>query len=142
MKRSSLYYLEWILRLIFGVTLIYASIDKIIHPHQFATTVENYQLVGPYLSRLIAVWLPYLELLTGLLLIVGIWLEASALTNMLLMTIFLIAVSQAYLRGLDIHCGCFSTEGESNITPLKLLYNLFLFSGSVFLFYLIRKRAK
>ena len=113
-----------VLRLGFGSLLIFASIDKIQHPHAFAEIVENYRVLGEGLSRWVAVWIPYLEALTGLLLILFIWKEATAVMNCLLMVIFLILVSQATLRGLDIRCGCFFVEGESTIGLLKILENL------------------
>lgn len=124
--------LLWLLRIIFGGMLIYASIEKIISPLDFAQLVENYQIVGPRTSRWIAVGLPYLELIVGILLITGFWLDSAVVLNFLMMSVFLIAVTQAYLRGLDIRCGCFSSEG-SEINPGKIAFNMFLFIGSAIL---------
>lgn len=122
-----------VLRIVFGIILIAASIDKLTHPIQFAQAVENYRLVGEVLSRWTAIWLPYLELATGILLIAGIWLDAAAIVNFVMMAIFLVAVIQAYARGLDINCGCFSTDGGSKIGPGKILYNFLLLGGSLIL---------
>ena len=123
--------LFWILRLGLGFILIFASYDKILHPHQFALIVENYQVTGTELSRWIAVWLPYVEFITGVLLIFGIWLDAAILSTFVMMLLFFFVVMQAYLRGLDIHCGCFSVEGENNLTFSKLLENLLLVLSSM-----------
>ena len=71
---------KWVvlaLRLGFGALLIAASVDKMIHPFGFAQAVENYRVIGEELSRWVAVWLPYLEFLTGLFLILGIWTDAA-----------------------------------------------------------------
>jgi uncharacterized membrane protein YphA (DoxX/SURF4 family) len=118
-----------ILRLGFGFLLIYASVDKIRHPFEFAEVVENYRVFGPDLSRLVAVFVHYLEALTGLLLITGIWLDAAVSINGLLMAGFLFLVLQAFIRGLDINCGCFMVAGEAPIGLIKILENI-IFAGS------------
>lgn len=121
------------LRIGFGAILIAASIDKLLHPIQFAQAVENYGMFGEVLSRWVAIWLPYLEILIGVLLILGIWFDAAAILNFLMMAIFFLAVVQAYARGLDINCGCFSVEGGAKLSLGKLLYNLLLLGGSIVL---------
>jgi uncharacterized membrane protein YphA (DoxX/SURF4 family) len=128
---------EWliiILRIVFGVILIAASIDKLIHPLQFARDVENYRLLGTLLSRWVAIWLPYLELTTGILLIAGVWFDAAAIINILLMFVFFLAIIQAYIRGLDINCGCFSVGSGAKVSLSKIAYNLLLLMGSFLLF--------
>ena len=117
-----------ILRIGFGVLLIYASVDKIRHPFEFSEVVENYRVLGPDLSRWVAVFIPYLEALTGLLLITGIWLDAAVSINGLLMVGFLFLVLQAFLRGLDINCGCFTVQGEAPIGIIKIMENI-MFAG-------------
>lgn len=130
-----------LLRLLFAGMLIYASADKILHPFEFSHAVSNYQLLGLRLSRWVAVSLPYLELLLGLLLLAGIWLDAAALLNFLLMVLFLAVVSQAYVRGLEINCGCFSVDGNTRIGLDDLVFNLALAAGSALLMWLVlRKR--
>ncbi len=124
--------LSGILRIIFGGMLIYASLDKIISPLDFARLVENYQIVGPRTSRWIAVGLPYLELMIGLLLMSGFWLDSAVVLNFLMMSVFFLAVAQAYARGLDIRCGCFSTEGAA-IDSSKVAFNGLLLIGSAIL---------
>lgn len=121
------------LRIIFGGILITASIDKIQHPYPFAEIVENYRILGGDISRWIAVWIPYLEAFTGCLLILGIWLETTVVMNALLMCLFWILVTQAYIRGLDIRCGCFFVEGESKIGLLKILENTVLAGFAILL---------
>ncbi len=128
-------------RLFFGAILVYASVDKILHPVQFALAVENYRLIGAEASRWVAIWLPYLELLTGLLLISGIWSDVATVTTTVLMAIFFVAVFQAYFRGLDINCGCFSVDGETNLGIRKVMENLALLIGSLGLVFLQRHRA-
>ena len=61
-------------RLILGVIFIYASIDKIFHPAAFAEAVYNYQILPDALINLTAIVLPWLELILGAFLILGLWL--------------------------------------------------------------------
>jgi putative oxidoreductase len=114
---------SWILRLGFAVLLAWASADKILHPYDFGRDVLNYRVVNEGMSFLVAVWLPYLELLTAVCLMAGLWLEAAAAINAVLMWTFLGLVLQAFFRRLDIHCGCFTVKGDSVIGPLKIAEN-------------------
>jgi uncharacterized membrane protein YphA (DoxX/SURF4 family) len=138
-------FILWTVRLLrfgFGILFIYASIDKVIHPADFAVMVENYRVVGEDLSNWVAIFIPFLEIITGILLILGIWTDAVSVITLGLMTIFLILVSQAYFRGLDISCGCFDAEEGHVIGLLKLLTNLFYTIMSLVLVYLVFKSTK
>ena len=121
------------LRLTFGILLLVACVDKILHPLEFAQAVENYRIFGEKFARWVAIWLPYLELAVGVLLILGIWYDAATILNFLMMAVFFIAVTQAYVRGLDINCGCFSADGGTKIDLAKLAYNLLLLIGGIIL---------
>lgn len=125
-----------LLRIGFALLLGYASIDKILHPYDFAQAVTNYRVIGESLSYVVAITLPYVELFTGLCLITGFWLEAAIWMNCLLMGMFLIMVLQAFFRGLDIHCGCFTVKGDSPIGPAKIVENIGFALLSVILLYL------
>ncbi|MBN1782979.1 DoxX family membrane protein [bacterium] len=141
-KERISYWLILFLRFGFGVLLIYASVDKILHPVDFAGMVANYRVIGEDLSNWAAVFVPYLEVIVGLLLIFGVWTNAAAVINSLLMAAFLGLVTQAYIRGLDISCGCFSVEEGHVIDPLKVLTNLFYAVMSLVLVYLVFKSSK
>jgi len=142
LRRGWKKWFAFVLRLGFGILLVAASADKIIHPFGFAQAVENYRVIGEGLSRWVAVWLPYLELLVGLLLILGVWKDAAVLTNALLMLTFLFLIMQAYFRGLDIRCGCFTTGEGSSIGVSKILENLLFAGFSVFLACLVFHKNK
>lgn len=106
-------------RLILGVVFIYAGMDKIIHPAAFAEVVYNYQILPDYLINLTALVLPWLELVVGLFLILGLFREGSVLIVTGLMGVFLGAMVFNLVRGLDIHCGCFSSAvGNTNGAPM------------------------
>jgi uncharacterized membrane protein YphA (DoxX/SURF4 family) len=60
-------------------------------------------------SNLVAVTLPWIELLAGLLLVAGVWRRESALVIALLLVVFLVAAASVLARGIDVeNCGCVS----------------------------------
>jgi uncharacterized membrane protein YphA (DoxX/SURF4 family) len=102
-------HLHLALRLFLGAFFVYASIDKIWSPAAFARIVYQWQVVGPVPSNLVAVTLPWVELLAGLLLIAGVSRRESALVVALLLVVFLVAGGSVMARGIDVqNCGCVS----------------------------------
>lgn len=113
--------LHLVLRLLLGGLFVYASLDKIAQPAAFARIVYQWQIGGPVASNLVAVTLPWLELLAGLLLIAGAWKREAALVIALLLVVFLGAAGSVLARGIDVEdCGCTSvarTETPASWPP-------------------------
>jgi hypothetical protein len=101
------------IRVILGGIMMYASIDKMANPADFAKIVHNYHVLPVQLVNLLAVFLPWIELFTGLFMVVGKWEKGAALIYSTLLIIFILGLSQALIRGLDISCGCFSVKPSS-----------------------------
>jgi len=101
-------------RWILGLVFIYASFDKIIHPHAFAVMVNNYQLLPGEIVNLTALVLPWLELLMGICLITGWLMQGTVIVSNVLLFTFTMVLLYNLHRGLDISCGCFSTSSEKN----------------------------
>ena len=99
------------LRLLLGVVFIYASIDKIGKPEGFAQAIYNYRMMPHVAINLMAIVMPWLELVCGILVIIGLFLRGSALLIGFMLLVFVVAISFALVRGLDISCGCFRVEG-------------------------------
>ena len=122
------------LRLLLGAVFIYASYDKILHPDAFAEAVYNYQILPTGLVNLAALVLPWLELLLGLFLIAGIWLPGVTIISTVLLGLFISALVFNQIRGLDVHCGCFSTDAsEGPAGVLTVMRDLFFWAVSIFL---------
>ncbi len=102
--------LQFILRVFLGLVFIYASIDKIMHPGDFAEILENYQILHGSLVNLGAVILPWAELLIGVCLVAGVLLPGSVFLADVLLLVFFGALVSAFARGLNIECGCFNTS--------------------------------
>lgn len=124
-------------RFVLGIVFVYASYDKILHPEAFAKIIYNYQILPDELINLAAIFLPWLELITGSLLIIGLWLPGSVFIGNILLIIFFCALMYNKARGLDISCGCFSTSESA--APESTLYLLRDFSFVVIAVYLFFK---
>jgi uncharacterized membrane protein YphA (DoxX/SURF4 family) len=122
----------YLIGLTLGGIFLYAAYDKILHPRDFAKIVYHYRLIGPSqtidpaLANTLAVTLPWVEGLTGLLLVTGIWRREAALVAALMLVMFLVAVGWALTHGIDLaNCGCFSVaagdEGQGRALGWKLL---------------------
>jgi uncharacterized membrane protein YphA (DoxX/SURF4 family) len=121
----------WIIAAIF----IYAGIGKMINPARFANDINNYRMMPYILVTITAIMLPWLEVLCGFFLIFGIWKKGAALILLLLSFIFLIAISSALLRGLDISCGCFAVSEEATrIGYTRLVEDIILFGMISFVY--------
>jgi len=118
-------------RVILGAILVYASIDKIVHPAEFAKAIGNYNVLPFGLENLLGIVLPILELLVGICLVFGIMLDGSAIITAGMMTVFIIALSQAMIRGIDINCGCFkvTVENGGHQVGIRRIIEDFLFLG-------------
>ena len=108
-------------RLIVGTVFIYASLDKLAHPAAFAVAISHYKIVPYSLLHISAHLLPVVEFVIGAALILGLWRRGAALVSGLLTFVFMVAISSALLRNLDISCGCFNTDGGHGV-GLDLLW--------------------
>lgn len=124
-------------RLIIGGLFIYASMYKVLNPADFAVTVRNYTILPVEWTNLVAITLPWVELGSGLFLVLGVSIRPSALLTTGMMAVFLGALIYAYSVGLDIDCGCFSasTESSAKIGPLYLIRDTLLLLTSAFILF-------
>jgi uncharacterized membrane protein YphA (DoxX/SURF4 family) len=139
----------WLGRIVIAVIFIYAGLAKLIRwdlhlPHMsfpfpwkdtiptslFAAQIDSYQMVPPWASLFIAHWLPWAEILVGVLLLIGWRLHIWATFVTLIIGGFFVAVLRAYALGLDINCGCFAK-------PEPLTWVTVLRDGSLFLLALL-----
>ena len=120
-----------IIRFLLGLIFIYASYDKILDPGKFARDISNYHVVPFGLENTIAIILPWLELIIGLGIIGGVYVNASVFISGGLLIVFIILFTQAILRGFNIDCGCGLKEGEV-VGWSKIIEN-FLFLGACYI---------
>jgi putative oxidoreductase len=105
-------WVELAARWILGLTFIYASYHKIISPADFAKIVYGYDIFPEMFINLIAIVIPFLELIAGFALIVGIYPRSAAIIINGLLLAFITVLAINLIRGYEFNCGCFST-GQS-----------------------------
>src|SRR5438128_2417845 len=93
-----------------GAIFVAAAIPKIADPRSFAHMIYNYKLLPASLGNLAALWMPWVELLAGLALILGVWRRGATLLVGLLLVVFIGAIAINLARGHAIDCGCFDVR--------------------------------
>ncbi|MBS1553211.1 MAG: DoxX family membrane protein [Bacteroidetes bacterium] len=129
-------YFLLILRLIVGGTFLYACLDKLLNQELFAKAIFNYKFLPDVFINIFAIVIPYIELTASVFLILGIFKRGSSFVIIVLLIVFIISLTQAYARGLDISCGCFSLEtvSEKSDILLRIIEDIFLLIGSFIIF--------
>ena len=108
-------------RLILGGVLLAAGALKIGNLQKSAMAVRAYELLPVSLANFLGYTLPWVEIGVGLLLITGALVRISGLMGAITMLAFIIAISQAWARGLSIDCGCFGGGGAIDPEDTKYL---------------------
>jgi putative oxidoreductase len=94
-------------RIIVGGIFVWAGFPKLFRPDDVARLVSGYRVLHPDLLPLAGVIMPWVEVLAGALLVLGILPRSAALILAVLLMVFMGAGTLALLRGLEISCGCF-----------------------------------
>lgn len=94
-------------RLVLGGIFIYTSYPKLLRPDDFARLVYGYRILHVDMVNLVGITMPWMELVAGLFLVVGIIPRSSALVIAGMLGVFIGAGFLALMRGLEIECGCF-----------------------------------
>ena len=138
-------WIELAMRWILGLTFIYASFYKIISPEDFARIVYGYDLFPEIFINLIAIVLPFLELIAGAALIIGFYPRSAAIVINALLLAFIIVLTVNLIRGHEFDCGCFSAEQKGlTSTPSVTLVRdaiCFIFGMQIVLFKGRRRNA-
>ncbi|MFC1886688.1 MauE/DoxX family redox-associated membrane protein [Thermodesulfobacteriota bacterium] len=130
--------MELILRWVVGIIFVYASYHKILAPAHFAKIIYGYYLFPDASINIIAIVLPFVELYSGIFLILGIFPRSAVLLINILLLMFIIAISINLIRGQEFDCGCFSfgEPGYTSSAEQLLLRNMvLLLVGGWILFY-------
>jgi hypothetical protein len=94
-------------RLLIGGIFVYTAYPKLLRPDEFARLAYGYRILHSDLVNVAGVTLPWIELLAGVFLVVGLLPRSAALVLAGLLALFIGAGLLGILRGLDISCGCF-----------------------------------
>lgn len=140
-------YLVFSFRIILGGVFIWAGLLKIFDPLGFAETIANFRVFPQWISFFLALMLPWIEVISGVFLILGLFRHASALILSLLLAAFLVLIVVTIMRGIDIDCGCFGSFSQKVdykliLTDCVLLFlSLNIFFSKSDHFVLFRKKG-
>ena len=118
-----------------GLVFVVAGGMKAAHPSDFFSDLLGFGLPLPELFlRLVAVGLPWLEVFTGLGLVLNFWPETIRPLVAFLYLVFVVMLGQAVIRGLDLNCGCFGASGQGwfERPDVALVRALLLFAASLY----------
>jgi putative oxidoreductase len=127
--------LAWASRILLAGVFLYSGYTKVRAELQFAAAIAGYKLLPDTLILPVATWLPWLEILLGLLLVTA-WKTrwVAGFTAGLLM-FFIVILTVTYMRGIEANCGCFGIGERISILTIArdslfLIPALFLAVGS------------
>jgi putative oxidoreductase len=135
-------WVELVMRWLLGGSFIYASFHKITAPERFAESVYSYALFPDVSINLIAIILPYLELFSGIALIIGIYYRGAVVIINGLLIGFITALSVNLIRGHEFDCGCFSSgePGTSHSGGIMIVRDAAFFGMGLYVFFFKRPR--
>ncbi|HSN69817.1 MAG TPA: MauE/DoxX family redox-associated membrane protein [Thermoanaerobaculia bacterium] len=96
-----------------GALFVAAALPKIVDPPAFAQMIYNYRIVPGFAVNAAALVMPWLELLAGLALILGIWRRSAASIVGALLLVFIVALGINLARDHAVNCGCFDVSGAT-----------------------------
>lgn len=123
------------LRLVLGLVFLYAGYVKLRQPwYVFAGMIDNYGVVAPSVSEMIARVLPPLEVVLGVALLAGLYRKISSAAAIILLFPFFALMVWAYAKGMKIDCGCFG-PGQM-LGPRTILRDGVLVAASIWFAFL------
>ena len=123
-----------VLRIFMGIFFAVVAVEKLLTPYEnFLYVIQGYDIVPPFLARLAALTVPWVEFFLGVFLVLGLWLKQVLRFLLLLNGAFILLLGQALLRNLPMKdCGCY---GELLSIPLHVSIlidiGLFLTAGGL-----------
>lgn len=127
-------YLSLALRLFIGGMFIVAAMSKFVYPAEFAENLAAYRIVPFWAVNFIAVIMPWLELICGLFLIIGLMTRAVAAMLASFLLGFTVFIAINVVRGTPISCGCFDSVG-AEISWYKVMTDFFYVSLAIQIFF-------
>ena len=105
-----------VLRLVLGAIFIVAGASKIGHGAEFAAQIAGFRILPQPVIAPMALALPFLEVLLGGYLVLGLFTRAAGWIAVLLLALFDGAIASAVVRGMTVSCGCFGPNDKTVTT--------------------------
>ena len=131
MNASTLAALSWISRTLLGGIFVYSGYTKIQAELQFAAAIAAYRLLPDAWLLPVATYLPWLEVILGVLILTSWKTRWVAGASAGLLAFFIVVLTVTYLRGIEADCGCFGM-GE-RISPMTIARDSLFLVPALFL---------
>lgn len=133
--------ISW-LRIALALMFLAAAYPKFSDPKAFSMLVTQYQFLPAFSVNVFSLGLPAFEIVTGLALLFTPFEKESSAALLLLLLMFIVALAQAFSRGLGIACGCFDIEGiaDAGETWFSLLRDLVLLIPAAWMWFKAERR--
>ncbi len=141
MKNNISQFVLFAIKLVLGVTFVYASYHKINDPAAFAKVLYGYDLFPQVSINILAIIIPFIELVAGFSLIFGLFPRSALVILNILLLGFILAIGFNLARGHEFECGCFAfKDGNSTTSAVNLLIrDILLFASGIY--YWIKTKA-
>jgi len=105
-----------VVRVVLGAIFVVAGASKVGHAAEFAQQIAAFRLLPQPVIAPMALVLPFLEIMLGGYLVIGLFTRAAAWVAALLLLMFDGAIASAVVRGMTLNCGCFGTHDTTVTT--------------------------
>jgi hypothetical protein len=103
-------------RLSIGGILTYSALIHLANQYYFLASLAEYEVLGPWSSAIVAVVLPWTQLVIGLCLLLDVMTRTAFLVAAWLFLSFSMGQAFALYSGLTIGCGCFGAVHERSVS--------------------------
>jgi putative oxidoreductase len=142
-ERLMMRYAKLAVSIVLAAVFIYAGVDKIRDPAQFADSVAAFAILPNALVTPMALGLPMFEVLCGLMVLAPPSRRVGALALTLATAMFIVALVSALARGLTLDCGCFGAGAPSRSRMwVESILDVVLFASSMWLYMRTRSRTE
>lgn len=101
--------LQTFLKFGIGLSLVTSGANHFLFPFKFFDSVLAYRLLSPMTAELFSSTIPFVQIITGMALILNIALRGAWIVSGLIFCLFLAAQFWALHHRLEINCGCFGS---------------------------------
>ena len=99
----------------FGMAWVWieAGVHKLGKTLDMTQAIKGYGIFTPEWAGYLATVIGPLEVIGGVLLLLGLFLRRSSIVATIVLLLFMVGIAQAWARGLDIDCGCFGYDAQN-----------------------------
>lgn len=133
--------IEVLLRLSLGIMFLWSALPKLNMPYDFLSSVYDYQLVSSRAGLVVAMLIPWLEIILAVCLVGGLFTSGAFLTASLLGGVFTFVQASAMYRGLQIGCGCSEQMSEGLVGLDTIWRPIALLIAATGGFFLVLRRS-